>query len=121
LRVWRDRDPAVRERYRQRREELAPQLEGMFANDLLDNMRRATLAVKLAIEKTEDLLKAGKVADPSRVGRDLSQVMAQSVDKRLALQGRPTQLVEDRDVGEILRKLQALGVIEVVDGTPWAD
>jgi hypothetical protein len=117
LRVWRDRDPIVKERYQHRREELAPQLEGMFANDLLDNARMATLAVKLAIEKTEELLTAGKVGDPSRIARDLSQVMAQSLDKRLAVQGRPTQIVENRDVGEILRKLQALGVIEVVERT----
>jgi hypothetical protein len=113
LRVWRDRDPFVSERYEKRRTELAPQLEPIFANDLLDNARRATLVIRLAIERTKELLEAGEVRDPSRVARDLSQVVAQSIEKRHAIQGRPTQIVEHRDVSEIVRQLVALGVASV--------
>jgi hypothetical protein len=117
LRVWRDRDPAIRERYGKRRQELAPQIEGRLANDLLDNAQRASAVITVAVEKTRELLEAGKVQDPARVARDLSQVVTQSVDKRLAIQGRPTQITEHRDVGEIIRKLQAIGVIEIIDST----
>ena len=52
LRVWRDREPAIRERYEKRRIELTPRLERNFANDLLDNARRASLSIRLAIEHT---------------------------------------------------------------------
>jgi siroheme synthase (precorrin-2 oxidase/ferrochelatase) len=124
LEVWRDREPAIRERYQQRRQELAPQLEGKFANDLLDNGRRGTLAVRLAVEETIKRLEDGTVADPSKAARDISQVVAQSVDKRLAIQGWPTQIVEHRDVNEILRQLVALGVVTIddtVDGTAEDD
>jgi hypothetical protein len=117
LRVWRDRDPAIRDRYEERRQELAPQIEGRFANDLLDNAQRATAVITVAIDKTRELLDDGKVQDPARVARDLSQVMAQAVDKRLAIQGRPTQITEHRDIDAIIRQLQAKGVIEVIDST----
>jgi hypothetical protein len=117
LRVWRDVDPAIRERYGKRRQELAPQIEGRLANDLLDNAERASAVIGVAIERTQELLDAGKVAEPSRVARDLSQVVAQSIDKRLAIQGRPTQITEHSDVGDIIRKLQAIGVIEIIDST----
>ena len=123
LEVWRDREPAIRERYQKRREELAPQLEGIFANDLLDNGRRGTLAIRLAVEETIKRLEDGTVADPSKVARDISQVVAQSVDKRLAIQGRPTQIVEVRDVNEIVRQLVALGVVhdDAIDSTAEDD
>lgn len=110
----RDRD---RERFEKRRDELAPVVEGRFANDALDNAARASAAIGLAIARTEELLAAGKVADPARVARDLSQVVAQSIDKRLAVQGRPTQITETRDVAEIIRALQAMKVVQVVEST----
>jgi hypothetical protein len=115
LEVWRDREPGISERYAKRREELAPQLEGIFANDLLDNARRSSLVIQLAIDETKQRLETGTVAEPSRVARDLSQVMSQAVDKRLAIQGRPTQITEHRDVNEILRQLVALGVFKIDD------
>jgi hypothetical protein len=113
LEVMRDKVPSFMERYQERRQELAPILEGILANDLLDNARRSTVAVNLAVQKTQELLEAGKVQDPSRVARDLSQVMSQQVEKRMSIQGRPTQIVEHRDVNQILAGLQALGVVKV--------
>jgi hypothetical protein len=49
----------------------------------------------------------------------VAQVASQAIEKRLAIQGRPTQIVEHRDVAEIVRALEALGVVEVV-GLPTA-
>lgn len=109
-----------RERYEARRNELAPVLEGMHANDLLDTARLATTVGNIAIAKTKELLENGQIRDPavaSKVARDLSQVSTQSIDKRLAVQGRPTQITEHRDHREILRALQAMGVAQIVDGT----
>jgi hypothetical protein len=45
----------------------------------------------------------------------LSQIVAQSTDKRLAVQSRPTQIAENRDVSGILRQLVALGVVKTDD------
>ena len=115
LRVWRDREPTIRERYEKRRIELTPRLERNFANDLLDNARRASLSVRLAIEHTHELLEADVVQDPSRVARDLSQIVAQSTDKRLAIRSRPTHIAANRDVSRILRQLVALGVVKIDD------
>lgn len=109
-----------RERYEARRNELAPVLEGMLANDLLDTARLATTVEHLAITKTWELLQTGRITDPSvasKVARDLSQVRTQSIDKRLAIQGRPTQITEHRTMSEILRQLRALKVVEVIDST----
>ncbi len=110
LRVWRDRDPVISERYEKRRTELAPQLETRFANDLLTNARRGTLVTSLAIEKMEEEL-LGEVRNPARVARDLAQVTARSIEKRLAVQARPTQIVEHRDVAEIVLALASMGVL----------
>jgi hypothetical protein len=43
--------------------------------------------------------------------------------KRLAVQGRPTQIVEHREVGEIIRQLVAMGVVvdDAIDGTAEED
>ena len=97
-------------------DELAQVKEGVFANDVLDNAARAMLVIGLAVKKTQELLESGLVADPARVARDLSQVVAQSTDKRLAVQGRPTQITEHRDVGEIVRALEAMKVVQVIEG-----
>jgi hypothetical protein len=97
------------------REEVAPKLEASLANDMLDNARIATEVERLAIERTKTLLAEGRIADPSRVARDLSQIKTQSIDKRLALQGRPTQITEHRDVSELVNALVGMKVAEVVE------
>lgn len=102
------------ERYEQVRKQLAPQLEGSLASDLLDNARLATEVERVAIERTGQLLREGRISDPSRVARDLSQLRTQAIDKRLALQGRPSQIVENRNVDELVRALEGMGVAEQV-------
>lgn len=111
------RDVQFRDRFEKVRESLAPRIEASLANDFLDNARMASEVERLAVERTRQLLGEGKIADPSRVARDLSQVKTQSVDKRLALQGRPTQITEHRDPREIIRALEAMKVVQTVDAT----
>lgn len=106
-----------RDRLVVRRKEMAPKLEAELADDLLDSARLVAKVERLAVERTEQLLKEGKVQDPSRVARDLSQVRTQAIDKRLALEGRPDKIIEKRDHREIIRGLEALKVAEVVDST----
>ena len=106
---------AQADRVQEIRQEHAPRLEALLADDMLDNARLAGFAERIALEATIDRLQTGKANDPSRVARDISQVKTQSIDKRLALQGRPSQVIETRDVAELVRALVGLGVAEVVD------
>lgn len=107
--------------FQQRRAELAPRLEAKLADDMLSNALRATNAEAFCIEKVEEQVRRGEVKDPARVARDLSQIRTQAIDKRLALQGRPTQIVEKRNTDEIIRKLQSMGVLQVEDATVVED
>ena len=113
MEAWRDR--RFPERYREIRKELAPQLEAELAEDHLTNARLASMVVRSALGRTQDMLDEDKVVDPSRVARDVQQVGTQAIDKRLALQGRPTSIVEKRSTDEIVRQLEALGVARQVD------
>lgn len=111
------RDVQFRDRFEKVRDSLAPRIEASLANDFLDNARMAAEVERMAVERTRQMLEEGKIAEPSRVARDLSQVKTQSVDKRLALQGRPTQITEHRDPREIVRALEAMRVVQTVDAT----
>jgi hypothetical protein len=105
------------EPFLKRREQLAPRLEAKLAEDLLSEASRATAAVSYCIEQTEQMLANGEIKDPARAARDLSQIRTQAIDKRLALQGRPTQISEHRNLDEILNKLESLGAVKSIEST----
>jgi hypothetical protein len=89
-------------------ERVAPLREAQLTQGMLNNADLANRVEMLAIQTTEQFLQEGRVADPSRVARDLADVKAKNIERRLALQGRPTTINENRDVGDILRALAAL-------------
>ncbi len=101
----------------QAKEEIAPRLEAELTGDRLDEARRATAVIDMAVGLVEKRLvnTPHLIMDPSRVARDLAQLRTQGIDKRLALEGRPTTIVEKRSPDEILAKLEALGVAKRVD------
>lgn len=103
-----------RERIEEMREELAPRIEAIRANDMLDNAGLATELERMCMERLQTQLENGQVRDPARVARDLADLKAKNVDKRLAVQGRPTQIVETRKMGEIVKALEGLGVARQV-------
>ncbi|HXJ92638.1 MAG TPA: hypothetical protein VMT20_07120 [Terriglobia bacterium] len=105
----------VHQKFVDRQKELAPQLEKLYADRLLDQARMSTAVAALAVEQTRERLERGQIQDPSRVARDLQQVASQAVDKRLTLEERPTQIVERRTPDEILAKLEAMGVAKRVE------
>jgi hypothetical protein len=115
------RDGRFKEDYLKHRDEFAAKFEKDLANNLLDTAARATAVTQLAVAQTAEMLAQGKIKDPSKVARDLSQVATQAIDKRLALQGRPTHVVETRNTEEILRKLEAMGVAKRFDAEGTAD
>lgn len=98
----------------QLRREIAPKLEEQLTGDMLDEARYATTVIDMAIRRTEEALRRNIVADPARVARDLSQLRSQAIDKRLALEGRPTSITETRNQDEIIRSLEGMGVAKQV-------
>ncbi len=103
------------------REQLAPRIEAIRANDMLDNAGLATELERMCMERLQSQLEFNEVRDPARVARDLADLKAKNVDKRLAVQGRPTQIVETRKVGEIVKALEGLGVAKQIDATVVED
>ena len=97
------------------RRELAPMMELKLTNDLLAETVRVTSVIDRAVRRTERLLERDAISDPAKAARDLGQLRTQAIDKRLALEGRPTQIIEKRSPDEILAKLEALGVVKQVD------
>ena len=102
--------------YIQKRKELAGQIEKIEADELLDTARKATKIVNLALDKTQRMLERNEVADPSRTARDINQVMTQSIDKRMLLEDRPTEIRAVHTTDELVLKLSKLGVLEVDSG-----
>src|ERR1035437_2218973 len=56
---------------------------------------------------------SGEEQDPSRAAANASRVAQASVDKLLSITGRPSKIVETRNVQEVLRSLAAKGVIAI--------
>jgi hypothetical protein len=119
LRQWCKDTHAVE--FEKLREDWAPKIEAQLANDLLDTARLASAVEHLALQKAHEQLENGNAREPSKIARDASQVKSQSVDKRLALQGRPTQVTERRDVGEIVKALVGMKVLKIEVATPPPD
>jgi hypothetical protein len=108
------RDVTYADRYQEVRRELAPKLEEHLILDQRDNVRLAVEVERIALERTKRMLKAGELPDPARVARDVSQTRSQGIDKILALEGRPSRIVENRDVKELVNALVGMGVAEEV-------
>ncbi len=107
------------ERIAQARKEIAPKLEATLTGDMLDLSRLAVELETVALDRCLKKLQASQFAATpetlAKIAREVSQVKTQNVDKRLALEGRPTTIVEKRSPDEILAKLEALGVAKRVD------
>ncbi len=101
------------------RQELAPKLEANLTLKLGDEARRATSIVELALERTQARLQRNDISEPWKVAREVSQVRTQGIDKKLALEGRPTAIHETRNTDEVIRQLEAMGVATqtVIEGT----
>jgi hypothetical protein len=108
LRSWRDSTHA--ERYTKLQRDHGAQIEDALVRDTRDLARAAAAVERLAIEKTVDALEGGRL-DPSQVAVNMSKIKQSNIDKLLALTGRPNQIVENRSATDILRALEAKGVL----------
>ncbi len=115
------------ERIAQTHRELAPRLEEALTGDMLDLTRLTVELETVAVDQCLKKLRASKFAATpetlSKIARDISQVKAQNVDKRLALEGRPTSITESRNQDEIIRSLESMGVARqvAIEGTAEDD
>jgi hypothetical protein len=103
------------ERYEELREKVSQGRENTLANNYLDAAHAATEVAMMAVEAARGRLESGRDEDPGRTAANLARVAQSATDKRLSLQGRPTQITETRDLGAILRSLAAKGIIEIPD------
>jgi hypothetical protein len=103
------------EPYQRRRAELAPLLESRITGDLGEVQQKGTTAVLFCIDLAQRRLEMGESKDPTREARDLMQVVAQATDKKLAMEGRPTSVSVSRTPEEIIRSLEAKGLVSRTD------
>lgn len=101
-------------RYRHLAEQVAPQIEkSMVATARAAAMRSFEVAGE-AVELEAQRLAAGDVKDAAASSRNLATTGGIMTDKMLLLDGRPTQISEQRSMDDVLRSLAAKGFI---DGT----
>lgn len=100
-------------RYDELREQYAGQMESNLAHEFRDVARLAVDVQRLALEKATARMLAGDEHDPARVAANAARVAQSNTDKLLSLTGRPTQITETRNLGEILRSLAAKGVLDL--------
>lgn len=99
-------------RYRHLAEKYAPQIEkSMIATARAAAMRSFEVASE-AVELEHERLQAGDVKDAAASSRNLATTGGILTDKMLLLDGRPTQISEQRSMDDVLRSLAAKGFIE---------
>jgi hypothetical protein len=105
------------ERYEKVRAQLAGRIETGRAHDMLGVAGLCTEVEQAAIVRTSEMLAEDRIQDPSKVARDLADVKAKNIDKKLALESRPSQIVETRNTDEIIRALEGMNVVKRVEIT----
>lgn len=104
------------ERYAELRERIAPLKEKTLIHNLQGNALYASEVTRIGMEQLMEMMEAGKIEPQylSRVARDVADVQAKSIDKMLALEGRPTGIVEHRTPGQIISALERMKVLKTV-------
>lgn len=97
----------------------AAEVEAAIVTQARANAARSGRDIDKALEHTEKAMQRRNydAVDSARVARDLSHVHSQSIDKMLTMTGRPNQITESRELVNLVKSLEADGVIKVVDST----
>ena len=109
---------AHRDRYDELVQKHGPTLERQVVAKLARTSDKAVDRVDMALDAVEALILDGNLKDAnlaSGVAKNAALVLGIATDKKLTLEGRPTQITEHRDSDDILRSLKSMGI--VVDAT----
>jgi hypothetical protein len=111
LKRWKEHTHA--ERYATLQVEHAGQIEDAMVRELRDLVRASGQAERMAVEQTIESLERGGIrpSEVASIAVGMSKVKQSSIDKMLALTGRPQTITEHRSAAEILRALEAKGVL----------
>lgn len=109
-----------RDRFHQIAERLGPKLEEDIIREAREVAGRAMVLERKLLEETERQIANGKITDPARAAASISRVKQSAIEKLLSLTGRPERITEHRTADEVIRGLEAMGVVvsdaeEVVD------
>lgn len=96
---------------------LAPHLEDAIVREMREVAGRSLQLERRLLSKIEKDLDDGQVQDPAKALTAVSKTKQTSVDKLLALTGRPTTITETRDAAQIVKKLEALRVLIPIEAT----
>jgi hypothetical protein len=113
LRSWREGKHA--NRYAQLQAEHANDIEEALVRDTRDIARAASAMTREAIERTAELMADPRLraTEAAQIAASMAKVQQSNIDKLLALTGRPQAITEHRSAQDIIRALQAKGVIEI--------
>lgn len=112
LRTWRDSTHA--EQYAELQATHGHAIEEAVVRDTRDLARAAANVERMAIEKAMEGVESGQVrtVELAQIALNMSKVKQSNIDKLMTLTGRPQNITEHRSAAEIIRALEAKGVIE---------
>lgn len=116
LKAWRDdRYPEMFSRLKERYER---EVEDQVVASARRNALAAAEAIADGIQATHDGIRDGSIRDPARASADLARVMGQSVDRVLAMTGRPISPTDGGLNGmSLVKSLVEAGILNVAPGT----
>ena len=110
-----------REMYERLQEEMGAHLEEMMIREAREVANRALVLERKLLDATEQQLANNKMLDPARAAAHVSKVKQTSIDKMLALTGRPTKITASQDAATIIRALEGKGVLVPIEAPSIVD
>lgn len=103
------------QRYERLRTELVPRIHAKIAQECEDLAQREAEMANQVLERMEKRLPEIPTRELPGALRNLDVGKGVNVDKALGMRGRPTVIVERRDISEHLLVLKELGVLKSTD------
>jgi len=97
--------------YNQLRDDYSEQIDRDMADRYRGVAAQATDATELAIKTAVEMLERGEDRDPARSAANLAMVADKTLRDHLLLEGKPTQISDNRGLPEVMRTLIDMGVL----------
>lgn len=118
LKTW--RDSTHQERYTNLQIKHGQDIEEAMVRDTRDLARAAGALVRESIELTYNKIAEAphliRATEAAQIAASMAKVQQTNIDKMLTLTGRPDQITETRSAADIIRALQAKGVVQLDPG-----